>query len=263
MVSRKPELIANKQSYSIWIYPWDLKDEGIDKVCFYLQDLGYTSLSLATSYHAGKILLPHNPKKKVYFLEDGTVYFHPEKKLYGRLKPLKNSLLNNSDILKTICKSAQKHKLLVNAWTVCLHNSRLGFLYPDCCIQNAFGDYYYTSLCPSNPHSKKYVIGLCNNLAYNYPIQSIELESFDYMGYEHGYHHEKNLVHLPEYISLLMSLCFCKSCQRQANKLQIPFSKIQNTLKAQLKDYFQTGKFKDVVNKSLQWQVNFQYFFDS
>ena len=53
---------------SIWIYPWDLLDEGITSTVNKLsQNPGIDWLSVTTVYHSGKFLLPHNPNKKVYF----------------------------------------------------------------------------------------------------------------------------------------------------------------------------------------------------
>ncbi|MCK5573935.1 MAG: hypothetical protein KAJ12_14290 [Bacteroidetes bacterium] len=40
-----------------------------------LRENGLTSVSLASSYHAGKFLAPRNPRRKVVFLQDGTIYF--------------------------------------------------------------------------------------------------------------------------------------------------------------------------------------------
>ena len=63
---------------SMWTYAWDLLDIGYDAALGEIRDrAGANSVSLATSYHAGRFVQPRSPKRKVYFPEDGTIYFHP------------------------------------------------------------------------------------------------------------------------------------------------------------------------------------------
>ena len=68
---------ARSMEYSIWVYPWDLLDAGVEHAVNELSDSGFTTLSVAATYHAGRLLLPHNPKRTVCFLEDGVAYFEP------------------------------------------------------------------------------------------------------------------------------------------------------------------------------------------
>src|SRR5580698_9593067 len=63
---------------SIWTYAWDILDLGYDAALGELRDrAGLNSVSLASSYHAGRFLQPRSPRRKVYFPEGGTIYFHP------------------------------------------------------------------------------------------------------------------------------------------------------------------------------------------
>ena len=63
---------------SMWTYAWDILDLGFDTVLGELRDrAGVDCISLASSYHAGRFLQPRSPKRKAYFPEDGTIYFHP------------------------------------------------------------------------------------------------------------------------------------------------------------------------------------------
>ncbi len=55
---------------SVWAYPWDLHDLGLDEATAQMGELGVNMLSLATSYHAGRFLQPGNPRGRVYFPED-------------------------------------------------------------------------------------------------------------------------------------------------------------------------------------------------
>ena len=63
---------------SMWTYAWDLLDLGFDTALGELRDrAGLNCISLASSYHAGRFLQPRSPRRKVYFPEDGTIYFRP------------------------------------------------------------------------------------------------------------------------------------------------------------------------------------------
>ena len=62
---------------SMWTYPWDIQDNGAAAVTGELQAAGLNTVSLATSYHAGRFLQPRSLQRKVYFPEDGTIYFKP------------------------------------------------------------------------------------------------------------------------------------------------------------------------------------------
>ena len=74
---------------AICLFAWDLCDEGVEQVLGRVADLGVTSLYLASNYHAGWFVLPHNPKRKCHFVEDGAAYYHPARSLYEStpLKP--------------------------------------------------------------------------------------------------------------------------------------------------------------------------------
>ena len=61
---------------SMWTYPWDVQDQGLEALAADLSGRsGLNTVSLATSYHAGRFLQPGSPTQKAYFPEDGTVYF--------------------------------------------------------------------------------------------------------------------------------------------------------------------------------------------
>src|SRR5919199_3546646 len=81
----------------LYTYAWDLADEGFAAVAERARAAGLTTITLAAAYHAGKFLRPHGVSGKVYFPEDGTVYFRPDPARYGRVKPVPNSLLERLD----------------------------------------------------------------------------------------------------------------------------------------------------------------------
>ena len=75
---------------AIYAYPWDLAETGVGAAIDRFLALGLDTVTVAGSYHAGKFLRPHGQTGKVYFPEDGTVYFQPDPSRYGAIKPIAN-----------------------------------------------------------------------------------------------------------------------------------------------------------------------------
>lgn len=202
--------------FAIWTYPWDVLDLGIDTVVADIRDrAGLNGINLATSYHAGRFFQPRSSRRKSYFPEDGTIYFQPDPGLWAdrAIVPKAADLVaEGGDVLRDLIRERDKTGLSVAAWTVCLHNTRLGMLHPNACVRNAFGDPYYYSLCPNHRDVRRYVVTLVQDLTHNYRPDIVQLESPGFMGYGHGYHHEKDGVGLTAEDDFLLSLCFCEAC---------------------------------------------------
>src|SRR5579871_4455828 len=207
---------------SMWTYPWDLLDLGFDKALGELRDrAGLNSVSLASSYHAGRFLQARSPKRKAYFPEDGTIYFHPTPARWERLAiqpKVADVILRGGDVLRELVRRRDAGGLKVSCWTVCLHNTRLGSLHPGAVTRNAFGDPNYYNLCPSNPDARAYVCALVEDLTHSYKPDIIELESPSFLGFAHEYHHEKDGVGLTAEDDFALSLCFCDACRARAAK---------------------------------------------
>ena len=140
-------------------------------------------MNLATSYHCGRYILTHNPKRRIYFAEEGVVYFRPDPKFFAStpIKPRVSTQFPDVDIVELATREAEKHGIGVNSWTVTLHNSQLARAHPEAAVINPFGDTDYNFLCPNNPHSRNFVTGLVRNLAERYSLEAIQLESAGYI----------------------------------------------------------------------------------
>lgn len=210
-------------SASIWAYPWDLHDLG-PEVLPRLQALGIDTVSLATSYHAGRFLQPGNPRRRVHFPQDGTVYTHldPAPWQGAEIQPLAaESLATEGDQLAALIAGRAQGGPKVSAWTVLLHNTHLGMAHPDHVMRTAHGDPSFYGLCPSSPAARDYARRLVAGIAALGPDR-IEVESPDFMGFAHGYHHEKDgLPALPE-DEFLLGLCFCRHCLARARMAGVP-----------------------------------------
>jgi len=219
---------------SMWTYPWDVQDLGLDTVAAELRDrAGLNGISLATSYHAGRFLQPRSPRRKAYFPEDGTIYFHPTASRWDGIKirpKLADVIAEGGDVLGDLVRQRDRTGLAVQCWTVCLHNTRLGMLYPHACTRNAFGDPNYYSLCPSNPDARAYVATMVADLTATYKPDIVELETIGFMGFAHEYHHEKDGVGLTDEDDFLLSLCFCDSCLARSAAAGVDGAAAQRTV---------------------------------
>src|SRR5271166_7147125 len=143
---------------AIYAYPWDLAETGVGAAVDRFLALGLDTVTIAGSYHAGKFLRPHGKAGKVYFPEDGAVYFKPDPKRYGAIKPVPHSsIVAGEDLFGALIG---QDRLATNVWLVLLHNTRLGTAYPRSTVANAFGDRYLYNLCPSAPEARAYAVGL-------------------------------------------------------------------------------------------------------
>jgi len=54
---------------SVWAYPWDLHDLGLNAALTALSDVGAGMVSMATSYHAGRFLQADPQKFRPHILQ--------------------------------------------------------------------------------------------------------------------------------------------------------------------------------------------------
>ncbi len=204
---------------ALWIYPWDILDGGIDEVVNRAaNEWGLTSLSLTSSYHNAKFLLPRRTKEKVFLSGGSAVYFRPDESLYGGgpIRPVVTPRTELLDVLDRTLEACRRHGLSLRAWTVALHNSRLGAAHPEVAEVNCFGDPYEWALCPSNADARAYASALVRDLATNHDLDALDVESIGFHGLRHGHHHELIGISWGAIEEFLMGLCFCPACIERA-----------------------------------------------
>lgn len=219
---------------AIYTYAWDLAETGVAAAAGEFKALGLDTVTIAGSYHAGKFMRPHGKAGKVYFPDDGTVYFKADPSRYGAIKPVANGLLADSDILGELTTSSG---MAVNVWLVLLHNTRLGTAHPDSVVRNAFGDPYYYNLCPSAPDARAYAIDLARNVTETYPVAGISVEAPGFTPYAHGYHHEFALMKSNLWLENQLGLCFCDHCVAAAEKAGIDVRRLKAQTAADIAAY--------------------------
>ena len=222
---------------SAYTYAWDLAERGVAESVREIAGLGLNTVTMAGSYHAGKFLRPR-AGGKVYFPEDGTVYFRHDASCYGPVAPVANTILDERDILAELIADGS---LAVNVWLVLLHNTLLGDRHPECCVRNAFGDRYIHSLCPSHPAARAYAVGLAKDVSQRYPIAGLSMESPGFAPFVHGFHHEFNFVRSNRWIEGLFGLCFCESCEARARAAGIDTPPLRRRVASDLNAYLEGG----------------------
>lgn len=223
---------------SAWCYPYAFLDEQPDTVFSRLAEAGLNSVSVAAAYHSGRMLFPHDPRRKVVMLEGGVVYFRPELHRYqGPLQPVVSSLCRELDPLARVVGAAEQHQFGVSAWVVCMHNSRLGSAHPQLTLRNAFGDHYVHALCPAQPAVRSYIIALACDMA-RYPIAALDLEALGFMGFEHQHHHHKAGLALSKLDTYLLSLCFCPACTAGMQQAGVETCRLKRGVRQYLEQRF-------------------------
>ncbi|HEX5498528.1 MAG TPA: hypothetical protein VFX03_04840, partial [Thermomicrobiales bacterium] len=226
---------------ALWIYPWDILDAGIDATVHRAgHEWRLSALSLTASYHSAKFLLPRRSREKVFLSGGAAVYFRPDPALYADtpLKPVVTPRADLLDVLDRTSEACRRQGLGLRAWTVALHNSRLGEAQPEAAEVNAFGDRYPWALCPANPDVRRYAAGLVRDVATNHDVDWIDLESIGYHGLYHGHHHELIGIEFGPLDEFLMGLCFCRHCLARAGEAGIDGERLRAEVAATLERRF-------------------------
>ena len=195
---------------SIFCFATDLADEGIETVLDNVEQRGgLGGVTVAAAYHEGRDVFPHNPARKVRFLESGAVFFPPGPALRSDAPAAARERGGHTARRSSWPPTGAASRC--RAWTVFLHNGALAAAYPECTPENAFGDRYVTELCPAHPDARAYARALAADIAA-LGVAGICSEALHYLSLEHGYAHERYFVPLSPRVRYLLGLCFCEHC---------------------------------------------------
>jgi hypothetical protein len=211
---------------TLWTYPWSLHREGIDGACERLARYGVDGVNVASHYHSVRSMQPRFPDD-LFRAYDGGCYFDPDGEFDDTpITPSANSVGSWDDPLAAIVDGVHDHGLAVNAWTVCLHNTRLGATNPGYRIQSAFGDAHDHSLCPSRPEVRDYFAAVVGSIT-DRDVDEIQLESIGFPSVFHahgsGFGHDKRQVATTDTETLLHSQCFCEGCRAASESYPLKF----------------------------------------
>ena len=231
---------------AIFTYPWDYLDEGTDVVLDRFENIGINGIYVAQRYHTAEILLPHNPRRKIYFPTPGAIYFKHDPKIYNNclIKPVVSPIVkdDNFNALEILRKKTQERNIGLYAWILGFHSTETGNNYPETSITNVFGDKLKHSQCPSNQDVVEYLINIVSDIVSHYNIDKILLESIENLGIYHGFHHEMFGLSPEPAIAFFLGLCFCPNCIKNAKKRNIDIELVKNTVKNTINSYFKDEK---------------------
>ena len=204
-----------------YTYPWDLSDQGVEAASGVIADtLGpRAGVLLTLSYHLSTCFSPHNPTRKIYFGEDGAVYFQPDGALYGatRIRPLVSHLVTGPDYMPGLVRGIGERGLEFSAWAIYLYNHHLSQAFPDVARLDCFGQPHLGQLCPAHPDVRAYSLALTRDMVRFGP-RHVQLESLSYLGFGYGFLNPKVAVPIGPFHRFLMGLCFCRHCIEAAGR---------------------------------------------
>ena len=229
---------------TIWAYLWDLVDDGIEETVRFLRhEVGLDAVSVATAYHTFQQLRPQRVGKKLLTSNTAAIYFQPDLELYRDtcMRPCVAPMARQVNPLARLANSCAAEGLELISWTVCMHNSYLATNYPHCAVQTAYGDNLGWSLCPGVDDVRTYLIALCQDLAMNYGVARLELESCDFGGYGHAHYHVKDGVDLGNIGRYLFGLSFSEGCMQKAQERGLDADGLRKWVRGQLDQVFAGG----------------------
>lgn len=214
----------------MFLYPWDVLDAGTDAVADHLSQWHIQSVALAGVYHQARILLPHNPVRRLMVHASSCCYFPFDKSHYGLLVPRKPDSCYDG-LWDRILNAFSKRGIRVTSWSVLMHSSYQCKQHPHLAITNVYGDRSPSSLCPSRAEVQDYICALARDLKAS-GVSQMDAESLDYAGFLHGDHHEMQAYADTAFLDRLLGLCFCEACQSRARSRGIDVATLQKQVRA-------------------------------
>ena len=200
---------------TIYTYPWDLADEGIDQALGRIADTaGLNSISLAQSYHISTYFLPHNPVRPLYWGEEGAVYFQPSESFYrdSPIEPLVSETVDGPGYMLDMVARIKARGLDFTSWLVFNYNHHLPARYPEAAKKDPFGHINLAQLCPASPLTRGYTLALCRDILDQFQPDEVNLESLAYLHFNYGFRNPKVAAKITPLCELLMGLCWCPHC---------------------------------------------------
>lgn len=215
-----PPVVQNRplSTRGLFLHVWDLEDEGVDRVLGWIRDSGLNQLAIAGTYHSGWFVHPRKETRRLYMTQGGVLYFPPDPRIFREtpIEPAVADFVRETNWLRLAGQQLDRYGLRMVSWTIGAHNTRLGLRYPQYTQHTAYGDSLPHALSIGHDAVRAYLKAVCRDLATNYPMHGVQLESFGWMGVRHGHHHERDLTDLAPVEQALMSICFNPETMKKA-----------------------------------------------
>jgi hypothetical protein len=199
------------------IYPWEVHDEGIDLILDNMTGMaGVNSVYLIAVMHQehrpfngdhlpGSFYFIHNPVRTEWDAEDSRVYFNPDMKMYGKIKPLFSNYdwLNRTDWLKIVLDKAHARGLRAGV--------EVSHTYIPVEVLNRHPEYKQRDInnqpvdrpCTNNPDVRQYLLTLYTDLARHYDVDYIQTCMLLFTRSDNPQN----------------GTCFCDACRRKAKEM--------------------------------------------
>ncbi len=207
------------KSATIYTYPWDLSDEGLDQSLGTIADTaGLKSINLAQSYHVSTYFLPRNPQRPLYWGEEGALYFQPSEAFYKEspINPLISETVSGPEYMRTMVDAIKARGLGFTSWLVFNYNHYLPQRFPDAAKKDPFGHINLAQLCPASPLTRDYALALCRDIATQFQPDEFHLESLGFLHFNYGFRNPKVAVQISPFCEMLLGLCYCRHCLQRA-----------------------------------------------
>ena len=164
---------------SLYTYPWDLADEGMDLAMERFATTGCEEVMLTPCYHQSTYFLPHNPKRPVYPGDDGAIYFSPDLSRYEgtRLKPYVSKEVTDPEWFDRIVAGIGKHGLRLGLWVVYTFQTNLTLKYPEFANHDAFGTPHRMRLSLGPTDVQEYMLALTSEVLERFKPSILLIES--------------------------------------------------------------------------------------
>lgn len=238
-------------TFSLYSYAWDIHEIGMDRFAGEVTDLGLNGVTLAGAYHGGKFLRPHGVQGRVYFPQDGVVYFKHRPDRYGLVEPVRWPGLEQFEPFAELEQNATH--LRRTAWMVACNNARVGALHPELVSQNCFGDRYAQSLNPAHPDVRAYVVALCQDIAEQHDLQALVIETPGWLPFKQDF----AMRPVDRWLAHGLGLCFAPASLAGANAAGIDAVGLRARLAKALEAHLQSGLALDDVRAAEWLQADF------
>ena len=221
--------------FGLFVFAQDVLDVGADALADQAAAMGISRLILAITYHHGRDLLPHDPRRRLTYHEGGVAYFQPSEG-YGTLRPTRSRLARH-DPAGQLRRATAARGMALEGWLILLHDSRLGERHPRLTQEPAVGGSLHHALCPAQPEVARYARHLVTDAA-GLGIDAVWLESLHFAGFEHGSHHERALTPLDPFRTFLLGICFCPACRANGTAAGVDVSRLRREVAAEIEAGF-------------------------
>ncbi len=200
-------------------YPWDVVDEGIDRVLDHMQgELGIAGLSLWCATPPVVQLRRPNVQPR-FFRTRGGLFFQPSSELYSdtRIKPAVSHWVGKRNVIEQIAKGCADRGLTFRCMMSLSRIGRLAHRHPETACKNVFEDSSLTSVCLSNPDVQAFLCDLVGDFGSRIAVDAFYFTDVASLWREGGEGPVKSPGRSGKLASEFLQVCFCESCQQVAS----------------------------------------------